>query len=141
MWLVKLVLALHVTIYRLTGGRFGGRMNGEDILLLTTLGRKSGTKRTRPLVYLRDKNHYLVAAGAAGSDKHPGWYWNAAKGSHPVTIQVMDKVMTVDVVDVEGDQREEFYRRFRESAHYFETYQQKTDREIPVLILTPQAEP
>ena len=89
-------------------------------------------------MYIRDDNNYIVAASNAGQDHHPGWYWNAAKGSAPVKIQVMDKVMNVSVVDTDDATRDELYQRFTQTADMYADYQNKTTRKIPVLILTPQ---
>lgn len=130
---------IHVSLYRLTKGRLGGRMAGGDILLLTTTGRKSGKTRTVPTMYLRDGENYLVAGSAGGRDRHPGWYWNATKGTHPVQIQVRDQVTIVKVTEAEGAQRDILYQRFIDMFQGFEGHQTKTKRTIPVLILTPEA--
>ena len=134
--IMKLFINAHVGIYRLTGGKIGGNM-GSKVLLLSTVGRKSGVKRTTPLMYLQDGDTYIIAASAGGADKHPSWYWNAAKGSGPVEIQVMDKVMPVDVTDAQGEQRDELYARFKAMSSNFAEYEKKADRTIPVLILSP----
>ncbi len=128
---------IHVTLYRLTNGSLGGHMSGGDVLLLTTTGRKSGKTRATPLMYLRDGENYLISASAAGAPKHPGWYYNAARGSHPVQIQVDEKVMNVEVEEATGDQRDELYQRFINMSDRFAGYEQKTSRTIPVLILKP----
>lgn len=135
----QLFMAIHVGLYRLTGGKMGGHMNGGDVLLLTTTGRKSGKKRTTPLMYLRDGDDYLIGASAAGAPKHPGWYWNATKGTAPVQIQVDDKVMQVAVTDVQGEERDAYYERFKQAVDSFRQYEEKTERTIPVLKLTPQS--
>jgi deazaflavin-dependent oxidoreductase (nitroreductase family) len=73
----KAVLWLHVSLYRLTNGRIGGRfIAGSPILLLTTTGRKTGKRRTRPLAYVRDGERYVLCASNGGSATHPGWYHN-----------------------------------------------------------------
>ena len=136
---LQLFMALHVNLYRLTNGKFGGHMNGGDVLLLKTGGRKSGKERVVPVMYLKDEDDYLVVASAAGAPNHPGWYWNAAKGTAPVNIQVGDKKMVVDVVDTDGEERDKYYARFKEAIDSFTSYEQKTDRTIPVLKLSPKA--
>jgi F420H(2)-dependent quinone reductase len=74
--IAKAVLWLHVTLYRLTNGRIGGRfIAGSPILLLTT-GRRTGKCRTRPLAYVRDGDRYVLCASNGGSPTHPGWYHN-----------------------------------------------------------------
>jgi deazaflavin-dependent oxidoreductase (nitroreductase family) len=135
----KIFLFMHVNLYRLTRGRLGGRMMGNDVLLLKTTGRKSGKKRTTPVMYLREGDSYVVTASAGGAAKNPGWYWNAAKGSGPVQIQVMDKVITASVSEAEGEQRDALYQRFIDSNANFAKYQKNLARRIPVLILTPQS--
>jgi F420H(2)-dependent quinone reductase len=73
----KAVLWLHVTLYRLTNGRIGGRfIAGSPILLLTTTGRKTGKRRTRALAYVRDGEGFVLCASNGGSPQHPGWYHN-----------------------------------------------------------------
>ncbi len=134
----RMFLAIYVTLYRLTRGRLGGKVMGNDVLLLKTIGRKSGKKRTTPVMYLREGDSYVITATAAGAAKNPGWYWNAAKASHPVQIQVRDKVMTVSVKEAEGEQRDALYQRFIDSNASFAKYQENLARQIPVLILTPQ---
>src|SRR3990172_1363404 len=89
----KLVMAVHVFLYRQSSGAIAGRDRNMPILLLTTTGRKSGKKLTRPLMYLEDGSNYVIAASNAGLDRHPAWFWNLR--SHPrVVIQVKDKQMT-----------------------------------------------
>ncbi|MCI0709601.1 MAG: nitroreductase family deazaflavin-dependent oxidoreductase [Chloroflexi bacterium] len=136
--ILKIFMVIYVGLYRLTSGRIGGRLMGNDVLLITTIGRKSGKKRTTPVMYLRDGERYLVTASAGGGDKHPGWYWNAAKGSHPVQIEVKKQKMTVNVEEPEREERDKYYERFKESNPGFATYETKTHRVIPVLVLTPQ---
>jgi F420H(2)-dependent quinone reductase len=73
----KAVLWLHATLYRLTNGRIGGRfIAGSPILLLTTIGRRTGKRRTRPLAYVRDGDRFVLCASNGGSPRHPGWYHN-----------------------------------------------------------------
>lgn len=139
MLVFKVFLAVHVAVYRLSGGKIGGRMGKSHILLLTTIGRKSGKTRTIPLGYLREGESYVVAASGGGDAKHPGWYWNAAKGTHPVQIQVQNEVMTVDVHEAEGEHRSALYQRFIEVNKGYATYQERTTRMIPVLVFTPRA--
>ena len=139
MFIFKIVLFIHITLYRLTNGRIGRRFNGGDILLLTTTGRKSGQTRTTPLMYIRDGDNYLITGSGGGSPKHPGWYWNATRGSHPVKIQVNELVTNVQVEEAASDQRDRLYQRFIDMNNQFAGYETKTSRKIPVLILKPTA--
>jgi deazaflavin-dependent oxidoreductase (nitroreductase family) len=74
--LVKVLSSSHRVWYGLTGGRLGGRMNGMDVLLLTTTGRKSGKPRTTPLQFMQDGGAYVVVASNGGSERHPAWWLN-----------------------------------------------------------------
>lgn len=139
MLIFKIFMAIQVALYKLTKGAIGGRFNGGDILLLTTTGRKSGKVRTTPLMYIQDGSNYLVTGSAGGGPKHPGWYWNATQGTQPVQIQVKDKVMPVAVIEASGEQRDQLYQRFIEMNDQFAGYETKTQRTIPVLVLTPQS--
>lgn len=136
--LFRLFLAIHIAMYRLTGGRVGGRMGG-DVLLLNTRGRKTGKPRTVPVLYLRDGEKYLVTASAGGDTRHLGWYWNAAHGEHPVTIQVRNQVIPVTVREAKDEQRADYYARFVEMSQQFAHYAQTANREIPILVLTPKS--
>jgi len=111
----KFFIALHVFIYRRTGGKVWGQESGNDVLLLTTLGRKSGKSRITPVCYVPDGNGYLILASAAGASKHPGWYWNAVKGSDSVNIQVKDKQMQVNVTELTGQEREKCYEVYKQA--------------------------
>ena len=116
MWVFKILGSWHVRIYRLTGGQIGGRVPDGDVLLLITIGRKSGKTRVTPLVYLRDSDDYVIAGGSAGSSKHPGWYWNAIHGNHPVKIQVKGTIMRVHPLEAQGDKRELLKARILENS-------------------------
>lgn len=137
--LFQIMSTIITTLYRMTGGKIGGHMNGGDVLLLTTVGRKSGQKRTTPVMYLQDGDDYMITASAAGAPKHPGWYWNAAKGTAPVEIQVGSQTMTVDVTDLQGEARDQSYAKFKQAMASFVGYEEKTTRTIPVLKLSPKA--
>jgi deazaflavin-dependent oxidoreductase (nitroreductase family) len=93
--LAKAFLWLHVTLYRLTNGRIGGRfVAGSPILLLTTTGRRTGKRRTRPLAYVRDDDRYVLCASNGGSPTHPGWYHNL-QATGRAEIQVGPNHLTV----------------------------------------------
>lgn len=85
--ITKVVTSIHVFLYRMAKGRFVGRFRGGSILLLATVGRRSGKKRIRPLMYFRKGDDLLLVASNAGQDRHPGWLWNLKR--NPVaTIQI-----------------------------------------------------
>ena len=134
------ILSLMNFLYTSTGGRIGGRMNGGDVLLLTTTGRKSGKRRTTPLIYIMDGPAYVVTASAGGADKHPAWFFNVRSNSQ-ATIQVKDKRMNV-VGEVAGPEKKaELWARLVAAMPFYAGYQKRTSREIPMVILRPVGEP
>jgi deazaflavin-dependent oxidoreductase (nitroreductase family) len=132
----KGMLSLMVFLYSATGGRLGGKMNGVDVLLLTTTGRRSGKQRTVPLMYIMDGSAYVITASAGGADKHPGWFFNV-RNNPQTAIRVKDKQIRV-VAEVAGaEKKPELWTRLVEVAPNFAGYQKRTSREIPMVILHP----
>ena len=137
-WFFKFFLAIHKGLYRLSGGRIGGEMQGAKVMLLYTTGRKTGKQRVTPLMFIREGNSYVVTASNAGQPSHPGWYWNIQDGA-PIEIQIMDKKLTVEAHEAEGEKRIELFERFKNVSDQYSRYDENTDRDIPVVILTPIA--
>jgi F420H(2)-dependent quinone reductase len=105
----RVVLWLHATLYRLTNGRIGGRfIAGSPILLLTTNGRKSGKRRTRPLAYVRDGERYVLCASNGGSPQHPGWYHNLAATGR-AEIQVGAEQLAVSARTADPAERSQLF--------------------------------
>ena len=110
----RAVLWLHVSLYRLTNGRIGGRfIAGSPILLLTTTGRRSGKRRTRPLAYVRDGERYVLCASNGGSPTHPGWYHNL-RATGRAEIQVGPEQLTVQARTADPAERSRLFPRFVE---------------------------
>jgi deazaflavin-dependent oxidoreductase (nitroreductase family) len=133
--LVKVMSASHQFWYRRTGGRVGGRINGMDVLLLTTHGRKSGKSRTTPLQYVSDGDAYVVVASNGGSDRHPGWWLNL-KADPDATVQVKSARRAVRAREASPDEKARLWPRLTALYAGYGDYQQATSREIPVVILT-----
>ncbi len=134
--LIRMFLAVHVFIYRLTGGKLMGKFGGNPILLLDMVGRKSGQHRTTPLMYLRDGKNYVITASNSGADTHPGWYFNL-KANPKTTIQVMGEKMTVNAQEAPTKERDRLFAQLTAAAPQFKAYEQKTKRTIPMMILRP----
>ena len=125
----------HVRRYRETGGEVGHIWKeGSTILLLTTTGRKSGEPRTTPLIYAQDGDRYVIVASKGGAPEHPGWYENLEK-TPEVELQVLDEVFPARARTAEGEERERLWAKANEVWPHYAEYQQKTDREIPVVVL------
>jgi proline iminopeptidase len=125
----------HVRRYRETGGEVGHVWReGSTILLLTTKGRKTGEPRTTPLIYAQDGDRYVIVASKGGAPEHPGWYRNLARDPE-VELQVKDEVFRARARTAEGEERERLWRKANEVWRHYDSYAEKTDREIPVVVL------
>ncbi|HYJ76120.1 MAG TPA: nitroreductase family deazaflavin-dependent oxidoreductase [Kineosporiaceae bacterium] len=131
-------VAEHTRRYLESGGEDGHEWRpGVPTLLLTTTGRKSGVQRRTALIYGRDTADYVVVASKGGSPEQPAWYLNL-EADPEVEIQVLDKVVPATARTVHGAERERLWALMREIWPAYDQYQTKTDREIPVVVLTPR---
>ena len=127
--------AEHVRRYRETDGAVGHIWKeGATILLLTTTGRTTGQPRTTPLIYAKDGDRYVIVASKGGTPKHPGWYLNLEQ-TPEVEVQVESEVFTARARTASGEERERLWREANLVWKHYEEYQQRTDREIPVVVL------
>jgi proline iminopeptidase len=125
----------HVRRYRETGGEVGHDWKrGSKILLLTTKGRKTGNETTTPLIYSLDGNNPVVVASKGGTPEHPGWYLNLSKTSE-VGVQIRGDRFRARARTSEGDERERLWRQMNKVWPHYEEYQEKTERQIPVVVL------
>ena len=137
----KMRRTLHVLTFRWTGGSKGGRRVGPgyDIpcLLLTTTGRKSGKKRTVPLAYMEDGSNYVIIGSDAGANKDPAWILNL--NSDPrATLQLKGARIPVLAERPGPEERGRLWAELVNQNPVFGTYQTRTPREIPVVVLRPQ---
>ena len=103
-------------------------------LLLTTRGRRSGVESVMPLIYGRTNDHYVVIASKGGAPKHPGWYHNLM-AQEKVSVQVIEDIFEATTRIAFGEERKAIWRQMVEIYPPFTDYQDKTDREIPVVVL------
>jgi deazaflavin-dependent oxidoreductase (nitroreductase family) len=126
----------HIRKYVESDGRRGHRWSGTDTLLLTTRGRRSGQPRRTALIYGRDGDRYVVVASKGGSPKHPLWYLNLVADPH-VRVQVGPERLDGVARTAQGDERERLWAVMREIWPEYDTYQRRTSREIPVIVIEP----
>jgi deazaflavin-dependent oxidoreductase (nitroreductase family) len=113
---------------------------GFDLLLLTTTGRKSGLERTSPLGWVSDGNGgWLIAASAGGGAGVPAWYHNLAAAPDKARIEVNGATVPVSAEQLHGTEREAAWQKLTGVIPRFGGYAEKTDREIPVIRLTPRS--
>ena len=131
----KLYGSEHVRRYRETGGEVGHIWReGSTVLLLTTTGRKSGEPRTTPLIYAQDGDRYVIVASKGGAPEDPGWYRNLSEVPD-VELQVEDEVFPAHARTAEGQERERLWVKANQVWPHYDEYQERTDREIPVVVL------
>jgi len=124
-------------VYRLSGGRLGGKWKGRSpILLLDHVGAKSGQKRTTPLVYTGDNGNFVVVASRGGSERNPGWFHNLC-ANPATTVQVGKRRIDVTARVASGEERERLWPVLVEANPDYGEYEHMTDREFPVVILSP----
>ena len=127
---------LNVPLYRLSGGRVGGKVGRAPVLLLTTTGRKSGEPRTAPVVYLADGEQVSLINTNAGNAKTPAWSFNL-KANPEAEIEIGRKRRPVRARIAEGAEHDDLWRKHNEQYAGFDDYKAKLDREPQVFVLEP----
>jgi deazaflavin-dependent oxidoreductase (nitroreductase family) len=126
----------NIAEFRANHGRVGGQFEGAPLVILHTVGARSGKPRTNITMYLADGDRYLVFASKAGADDNPAWYWNL-KANPDARIEVGDDTFDVHATELEGAERDEKYALQAERYSGFADYERKTSRTIPVVALAP----
>ena len=136
-WMLKATGKLNIPIYRLSGGRLFGSLDGTPVLLLTTTGRKSGQQRTAPVAYMRDGERIVVIGSNAGNVRAPAWALNL-EANPEAEVETGRKRSQVRARIAAGDERADLWRRINEQYSGFDDYAAKTDRNIRVFVLEPR---
>jgi deazaflavin-dependent oxidoreductase (nitroreductase family) len=131
----KLYGAEHIRRYRETDGDVGHIWKEDStILILTTTGRASGEPRDAPLIYAEDADRYVIVASNGGDPEHPDWYRNLEKEPE-VELQVLGDVFPARAHTAEGEERDRLWEKANEVWPHYREYQERTEREIPVVVL------
>ncbi|MDH3730210.1 MAG: nitroreductase family deazaflavin-dependent oxidoreductase [Acidimicrobiia bacterium] len=120
--------------FRQNGGAVGGMFEGAPLLLLHHTGAKTGAVRVSPLLYQQGDHGLVVFASKAGYDFHPHWYLNI-KANPRVTVELGEKALEMIAREADADERQAIWTKQKAEWPQFGEYEQKTDREIPVIIL------
>jgi deazaflavin-dependent oxidoreductase (nitroreductase family) len=122
--------------YERTGGEAAGDLRGRPVIVLTSVGAKSGKLRKTALMRVEHDGHYAVVASLGGAPKHPVWYWNLKKNPE---VELQDGETKRDYVaeEVTGDEKVTWWERAVAAWPDYAKYQEKTDRQIPVFVLSP----
>jgi deazaflavin-dependent oxidoreductase (nitroreductase family) len=124
-----------ITDFRSSGGKPGGRFEGRPILLLTTIGAKSGQQRTNPLMYLQDGDRCVVFASKGGGPTNPDWYHNIV-ANPKVTLEVGSEKFEAKATIASGEERNALFARQVSKQPVFGEYEQKAPRTIPVVVFS-----
>jgi deazaflavin-dependent oxidoreductase (nitroreductase family) len=138
--ILRAVIALHRELYSLSGGRILGRLADMPVLLLSTTGRRTGRRRTTPLTFFRDGDDLVVVASNGGSDRPPGWYVNLVAEPH-AAVRIGRAETPVTARTASPAERERLWPVIASVHPGYATYQRRTTRLIPVVLLTPGARP
>jgi len=124
----------HVDRYRATDGAEGHDWQGTTTLLLTTKGRRSGEQRTTPLIYQQHGDDYLIVASKGGADEPPAWFLNL-EAEPDVEVQVKGDRFPARARTATPDEKPEMWQTMTATWPAYDEYQEKTSREIPVVVL------
>lgn len=132
------VTRIHRWIYRKSGGRVGASLAGRAILLLTTVGRRTGREHTIPLTYYGERDRYVVVASNGGDEREPVWWLNLERTPR-ASIQVGPRTLEVEARRAVGEERARLWSELTRYNPPYAKYQQRCSREIPVVVLSPIA--
>jgi deazaflavin-dependent oxidoreductase (nitroreductase family) len=136
----RATMRLLVWLYRRSGGTVAGKMFGVPLVLLTTTGRRSGRPWTVPLMYHPDGDHLVIVASNGGRDRPPAWWLNL-RAAGRATVQLKKETFPVTAAEAEGDTRDRLWDIAVDRYDGYAKYAEKTDRRIPVVVLTRDAPP
>ncbi len=135
--LFKLFTRFQIAAFRWTNGRAMSALRGMPILLLTTVGRKTGKRRTTPLMYIRDGETYVITASNSGSARHPSWFHNL-QASPQADIELPGQCLEVSATVASQTEKDRLWPQLVSKAPFFDGYQRKSSRLIPMVLLKPR---
>ena len=135
---VRIMSVVNTSLFSASGGRIGNKfMRGAPVCLVTTTGANSGERRTTPLIYLADGDNVVIVASKGGMSHHPGWYYNLAKYPE-AQVQIGSSVRDRVARRASDAEKATLWPRLVEIYRDYDDYQARTDRDIPVMILSPR---
>ena len=136
-WSSKILGGVNTWLFRVSGGRIGGRfLYGAPVMLLTTIGQRTGQRRTAPVLYLEDTENLVTVASKAGSAHDPRWYRNLV-ANPDVEVEIGGEHRSMRARTASADEKLRLWPHLTKMYPPYDTYQKRTDREIPVVILEP----
>ena len=125
---------LHTVVYRATGGRALGQMGGQPVLLLETVGRRSGQRRVTPLQYMPREDAFVVVASARGAPRPPAWYLNL-RSRRRARVRIGTQEVEVLMREARGGERIRLWTELTAANHRLERAARKAGRRLPVIVL------
>ena len=135
-FLIKLFMNVNAFLIRLTNGRIGGKLGTQTVLLLETIGRKSGQPRVIPIAYFLHEGKYLIVESNWGKDKHAIWYLNLKKNPR-ATLIVKGQRILAEAHEAQGDEYARLWKLVTERHPPYLDYQKMTTRKIPIMVFQP----
>ena len=134
----KIMSRANTWVFRASGGRIGGRfLHGAPVMLVTTVGRKSGESRTSPLLFLREGDALVTVASKGGSARHPAWYLNMLADPE-VEVEIGTDKRRMRARSATDEEKARYWPRLTAMYPPYDSYQSRTARDIPVVVLTPR---
>jgi F420H(2)-dependent quinone reductase len=132
--LFRVATGLHMSLYRRSGGKIGGRFSKQPMMLLTTTGRRSGQPRVTPLLCIRDGDRFLAVASFGGDDRDPQWFKNL-QANPEATIELEGETIAVRATVATAEEKKTLWPKVLAAYKGYDNYQRRTSRDIPVVIL------
>ena len=133
---VRLLSVSNTWLFRASGGRLGNRfLRGAPVLLLTTVGARTGHRRTTPLIYAEHGDEILLVASKGGMTHHPAWYHNLVKNPQ-ADVQIGSDVRRMTARRASDEEKSLLWPRLLEVYPDYDGYQARTERDIPVMVLS-----
>ena len=129
----KWFMAIHSLFLRWSHGRIGGKLGTQTILILHTIGRKSGQDRAIPIAYFDHEDSYLVVASNWGKDRQAEWYHNLKKNPH-ARLEIKGEIISVSAHEAQGEEYERLWKFATERHPPYLDYQKMTKRSIPIMV-------
>ena len=126
----------NVRLYRMSGGRIGGRMGRAPVLLLHHVGRKTGRPRVTPVLFLADGEDLVIVGSKGGAARNPAWYVNL-RANPETTVEVARRMVRVRARDADEQEHARYWPRLVDIYPSFDLYQRRTERPLPVVVLEP----
>jgi deazaflavin-dependent oxidoreductase (nitroreductase family) len=134
--LIKWFMRINAFFLHMTNGRIGSKLGTQTVLLLETIGRKSGQPREIPIAYFFHEGNYLIVESNWGKDKHADWYLNLLKNPH-ATLKVHRQTIAVEAHDAQGEEYSRLWKFVTERHPPYVRYQEMTTRRIPIVVFEP----